>query len=365
MAQEDPYPTLSIVIPVYNEPDWIQRSVPRVAEALKASRWRDPEIVVIDDGSTEETARILDALRVEVPLRVVHQANLGRLEARRAGLREAKGQYTFFLDARVLLTGGLDGLVDRVSEGKTVWNAHCEVSYTNVLGAFWDAVPRIFWHEYLSNPRTVSYGIAEFQRYPKGTTGFVAPTAVLRDAYGAFRSSYADNRHANDDTTLIEWIARRHTIWLSPEFSIAYEPRHSMRRFIPHAFHRGVVFVDGFLHPGNPYAPAIVGFYGGSVATLFLARRHRSVIPGAYALAVALAVGAGMYRRLNPRHLRALAAVTPVFVTAYGAGIWAGLLMKLRDSFKPPHQAAHSPVQLLASANAPEASPVQQLEPEW
>jgi glycosyltransferase involved in cell wall biosynthesis len=325
-------PSLSVVVPVHNEPEAIGAALRKTAGALRASRWTNPEIVVVDDGSTDGTAEILDQLECDVPLRVIHQSNQGRLPARTTGLRQARGDYILFLDSRVQIEEGLDALVDRVAEGMVVWNAHVNISPdVGLLGTFWDAPTRIFWSDYLSSPRRISFGIEDFHRHPKGTTGFLAPRPVLLDAFDRFRSTYADSRHANDDTAVLQHVARRHRIWLSPEFSVRYEPRHSLRRFVPHAYHRGIVFVDGFLHQGNPFAPAILIFYGLSATLIPLSRRHHRLIPFAYLGVTVAAAGAGVFRKLSRRHITALALVTPVFVTAYGAGMWAGLALRLRD----------------------------------
>ena len=93
-------PSISVVMPVYNEPEWIVRSVSRIAEEVRGSRWTDPEIVVVDDGSTDCTSAVLDHLAASVPMRVIHQVNRGRFEARRTGLVAARGDYVLFIDAR-------------------------------------------------------------------------------------------------------------------------------------------------------------------------------------------------------------------------------------------------------------------------
>lgn len=324
-------PSLSIVVPVFNEPEWIVQSVARAAEAARASRWSDPEAVVVDDGSTDETAQVVDRLECSIPLRVLHQQNRGRFLARQAGIEAARGDYVLLVDARVLVGNGLDELLDRAREGKAVWTSDCQVSTEgNLLAKFWDAPPRIFWRAYFNHPRRVSFGVEDFHKYPKGTTCFLAPRAVLIGAYEQFSSQYSDLRHANDDTLLIGIIAREQRIWISPEFTCRYEPRRSVRRFIPHAYHRGIVFVDGFLRPGNPFAPAILAFYAATLAIGMATFRRKATLPAAYLGITAAAVAAGAGSRLPPRHLAALAAGTPLFVTAYGAGMWAGLGMVVR-----------------------------------
>ena len=131
-------------------------------------------------------------------------------------------------------------------------------------------MPRIFWSAYYARPRELSYGIEDFVKHPKGTTCFLAPRRGLLDAYANFSTRYANARDANDDTSLIEDLARRYRIWISPDFACLYEPRQRLGR-LAHAYHRGIVFVDGYLKPGNPYAVAIIGFCIASACGLIAA----------------------------------------------------------------------------------------------
>lgn len=324
--------TLSVVIPVFNEPDWIRRSVARVAEAVAASPWRDPEIVIVDDGSADETRDVLDALRASVPIRVIHTANRGRLLARRTGIDAARGEFILLLDARVLVTTDLDHVADQVARGRLVWNGHCEVNTgNNLLALFWDSLPRIFWSAYYADPRELSYGLDDFVKYPKGTTCFLAPRASLLEAYAEFTTQFADPRDANDDTALIEHLAGHHRIWISPRFACLYQPRQKLRRFGPHAFHRGIVFVDGYFKPGNAYRPVIAAFGAASVGGLVAAFRRPWLIPLGLVSFSLVAAGAGIVKRLPGRNVAALATVGPVFAVYYGAGIWTGLSMALRQ----------------------------------
>jgi glycosyltransferase involved in cell wall biosynthesis len=90
--------TLSIVIPAYNVAPYIAAAV---NSALQQTI-HDVEVIVVDDGSTDETALVLTALAEEWRdgrLRIIRQENGGLSEARNTGIRAAKGQYIGFLDA--------------------------------------------------------------------------------------------------------------------------------------------------------------------------------------------------------------------------------------------------------------------------
>ncbi len=90
--------SLSVVIPTYNRKDILQRTL----EGLAAqSAWADiDEILVIDDGSTDGTNRLVaDYTRCSrVPVRSFRQSNLGQAAARNVGIREAQSSILLFLD---------------------------------------------------------------------------------------------------------------------------------------------------------------------------------------------------------------------------------------------------------------------------
>jgi len=89
-------PRISVIMPTYNRSDMIGRTILAYLdqEGVNGSF----EIIVVDDGSTDETAGILERLereREEV-VRVFHQSNKGPAAARNVGIRESRGEYILF-----------------------------------------------------------------------------------------------------------------------------------------------------------------------------------------------------------------------------------------------------------------------------
>ena len=89
--------TLSVVMPVYNtEPLLLDRSV----GSLLDQEYRDLELILVDDGSGEQTARRLDQLsEQDTRIRVIRQENQGASAARNAGIRAASGRFLTMMDA--------------------------------------------------------------------------------------------------------------------------------------------------------------------------------------------------------------------------------------------------------------------------
>lgn len=93
---------LSIIIPTYNYAHTLQRAVDSVLSQLNAHH----ELIIVDDGSTDETPALLNRLSARMPesVRFVRKKNGGVSSARNLGIREAQGAYYIFLDADDELT---------------------------------------------------------------------------------------------------------------------------------------------------------------------------------------------------------------------------------------------------------------------
>ena len=86
---------VTVVVSVYN----IEALLPRCLDCISAQTYRDLEILLIDDGSTDGSGRLCDAFAATDPrARVIHQENRGLWAVRNRGLAEAKGEYLVFPD---------------------------------------------------------------------------------------------------------------------------------------------------------------------------------------------------------------------------------------------------------------------------
>lgn len=88
-------PRVSVIIPCYNQGAWLDEAI----DSVLAQTFGDIEIVVVNDGSTDDaTVKLLE--RYSRPkTRVIHTANQGLPSARNNGIREAQGDYILPLDA--------------------------------------------------------------------------------------------------------------------------------------------------------------------------------------------------------------------------------------------------------------------------
>lgn len=86
---------ISIIVPVYN----VEQYLPRCLETIAAQTYRNLEIILVDDGSTDRSGDICDEYASKNSrARVIHQQNKGLWAARNAGQQVVSGEYVMFID---------------------------------------------------------------------------------------------------------------------------------------------------------------------------------------------------------------------------------------------------------------------------
>jgi len=89
-------PKISIVVPVYN----VEKYLPRCIDSILAQTFTDFELLLIDDGSTDNSGRICDEYtKNDNRIRVFHTKNFGVSSARNKGIENAIGKYISFVDS--------------------------------------------------------------------------------------------------------------------------------------------------------------------------------------------------------------------------------------------------------------------------
>ena len=325
--------SLSVLIPTYNEADWIERNLTCLSAAIERADWVNSEVIVINDGSTDGTSQILGGIRLPLNLRVLNQTNQGFLVARIAGLQWATGDYVLFLDARIQLEpNALKFIRDQSRDHpeRQVWNGHVEISReSNFYARFWHAVTRIAWRRYLTDPQLTSYTAADFDYYPKGGGCFFTPRSILLNAY----STYDAPQRVTDDE-LIRRISERLPIFLSPDFGCTYQyGRDSFRAFLKHAFARGIHVPDDFLNKTSRYFWPLVAFLLLSPLAIVVTF-VRPIILIAVPLIWAVAAAAGLKLGIAAKDAAAFGLLSPAFAIAYGAGIWKGFFLLAKVRFR-------------------------------
>lgn len=89
-------PKVSVIIPCYNQSEYIQECL----DSVIAQTFKDFEVIIIDDGSTDNSWKIIQKYTARYPfISAIHQKNQGVILARNKAIQKAKGLYIFPLDA--------------------------------------------------------------------------------------------------------------------------------------------------------------------------------------------------------------------------------------------------------------------------
>ena len=87
---------ISIIVPVYNVEEYLERCV----ESIINQTYQNIEIILVDDGSKDNSGKICDKLKErDIRIKVIHKENGGLSDARNAGLKIANGKYIGFVDS--------------------------------------------------------------------------------------------------------------------------------------------------------------------------------------------------------------------------------------------------------------------------
>jgi glycosyltransferase involved in cell wall biosynthesis len=125
-------PIVSVIIPTRNRAAMLREAI----ESVRAQTYAAWELIVIDDGSTDETPQVVEALaRGDARIRVMRQAQRGVSAARNAGIRAARGRYVAFLDDDDLfLPPKLAAQVDALERDPTLGFVYSQTEWVDRAG---------------------------------------------------------------------------------------------------------------------------------------------------------------------------------------------------------------------------------------
>jgi dolichyl-phosphate beta-glucosyltransferase len=145
---------LSIIIPAYNEERRLPKSLPQVIDFVRRQDYTS-EVIVVDDGSTDRTAEIVEEFQREAAfITLLQVAHGGKGHAVRAGMMRARGEYLFLCDSDLsmpieeitkFLSPQIDGydvaIASREIEGAHRYN---EPAYRHLMGRVFNLIVRLF-----------------------------------------------------------------------------------------------------------------------------------------------------------------------------------------------------------------------------
>jgi glycosyltransferase involved in cell wall biosynthesis len=212
--------SLSVLIPLYNEEEFIQELLRRVVAAPLPDRLRR-EIIVVDDGSTDESAASVEEFRAScpgVPIRLIrHEKNRGKGAAIRTAIQAATGHYSIIQDADLeydpreypnLLGPLLSGEADVVYGSRFMVGRERRVLY--------------YWHSLANRVLTTLCNIAADLNLTD-----------METCYKAFRTSFAQTIPIQSDRFGVE-----------PELTVKFARRRARIYETPISYH-GRTYEDG------------------------------------------------------------------------------------------------------------------------
>jgi glycosyltransferase involved in cell wall biosynthesis len=247
---------ISVVVPVFNEDQIIERCVRSLLEQdLDKNLY---EVIIVNDGSTDRTSRVLERFGSEINLRVITLTqNRGRIIARKVGVEAAEYGYILLFDSR------------RIA-GKNLLSKLLEIQYQpimvrSIIGEDkkakdpFNKVIDIFREKYylkesFNKPHWVNE--KNFKRSSKGAGClFISKTLFFKCLPEETGS------HINDDTRILREVVKHKLILkCTPGLSHKYIAREKLKNILSHIFFRGPRFADYYLSEGGPYYNIFVLF---------------------------------------------------------------------------------------------------------
>ena len=94
-------PKVSVIVPVYN----VEAYLPQCLDSIASQSYTDFELILVDDGSTDQSGTICDGFAEKnAYAKVIHQPNRGVATARNAGISASTGEYAAFIDSDDIVT---------------------------------------------------------------------------------------------------------------------------------------------------------------------------------------------------------------------------------------------------------------------
>jgi glycosyltransferase involved in cell wall biosynthesis len=204
-----PAPTVTVILPTYNRADLL----PRALESVLAQTFRDFELLVVDDGSTDSTAELVKKYS-DSRIRLLSQpSNMGVSAARNRGLREARGELVAFIDSDdEWLSRKLEEQVSFFREAENdVGLVYCGSWTTGDPGGERRDVPR--WEGELGEILTLSNPI-------HATSGVMVRRNVVKEV-----GFFDEEIPAIEDFDYWTRIARRYRVGSMEEVLVRYDDR--------------------------------------------------------------------------------------------------------------------------------------------
>lgn len=250
--------TISVIIPAYN-------AASTLAQTLKALCAADPpplEIIVVDDGSTDETARIAESSGARV---FALETNLGAASAKNRGARLARGDILLFTDADILVPR------DVIAQLRGDFEARkCD----GIVGLLDPDIPHANWASQFKN-LWMNFTYARFANVGRIGLFYTSIAAMRRATFlalGGFDEMYRGASIAEDTEFGQRAWGRGIPILLAPGLRVTHLKAYSVKSVLREDFKRASALTLMRLRKrGEPFFTSVPLFYQLAVPTIYLA----------------------------------------------------------------------------------------------
>jgi len=214
-------PYISIIIPLYNAEETLEKCLNAVFE----STFQDFEVLVVDDGSEDNSIRIAESFPCKI-LRLAH--NQGPAVARNWGAKNAKGDFVLFIDSDIVIKVETLGLfVESLKNHAAVFGIYTQKPGTGNLLSLYQ---NFFAHKSIKETKELTSMLYSYC------------AAVKREVFlemGGFDESW--RRPTFEDVQLGLRLAENgHRIYLNKNIKVVHHPKFTVKRFIKNYFYKSL-----------------------------------------------------------------------------------------------------------------------------
>jgi hypothetical protein len=319
----------SIIVPVFNGAETLDACLGAlVNQHYPGDRY---EVIVVNDGSTDDTARVAS----QYPVRLINlETNQGRIVARNIGAEAARHETLVFNDVRVIPETQLLAKVSQRNYQPLIPNVD------DYDGSLWGFARFFFllrckvyapYYPLLEGENEFQITPGNFDKAPKGTGSFICN----RDLWLACQPEIRE-KSISDDTRILRIVVEHRPILRTTIASVRYLQRTNLKKVVSHMFQRGPLFSDYYLRPGGRYyAPYLLAWLlMGSTAVGAVLQPAIAAVGGGLLLLLGLLIAAS-YLSQVPTDLIVVTTCLPAVIGSFGLGILKWQTMQLIAWFSP------------------------------
>lgn len=232
---DESQPLLSVIIPFYNLGKYVKETI----DAVKSSNYKNLEIIIVDDGSTDTLSKqVLNELSSDPSIKIIHQPNQGLSNTRNIGAAHANGDFITFLDADDKVHEDyFTKAIKTLTEKDNVHFVGSWIKYFEGSNGTWPSFtpvfPYIFYHNMLNssslvykkesfcnagfNDEIFVYGMEDYESVinmmANGYNGVVLPEFLFY--YRVRKDSMSKGFNDTNQKYLYELIAKKHELTMS------------------------------------------------------------------------------------------------------------------------------------------------------